>query len=308
MSDTFDPYHKWLGIPPAHQPADHYRLLGIEQFEGDTDVISLAADQRMTFLRTFQSGEQSELSQRLLNEVAAAKICLLNAKEKARYDAELARKTPPDAPPPLPAGDDSQGAFAAFAVGSQTESASSRSRGPTQDKAGLRKKKNQVPVVAIAVVILLVIVLVGLILWGKEKKGSEQIGRTATAQRKETSTKPSQPAEKPKDEGLRRPEFAEPQEKEFNKAAAASGKTGRRICNSNKNNGNKNNTARPPVASNAPQGPAEPSEEESARTRLKEKYNLEEDAWAHTWKLVNEQTRKAGSTGNIGAERCGRRP
>ena len=174
MSDTFDPYHKWLGIPPAHQPADHYRLLGIEQFEGDTDVISLAADQRMTFLRTFQSGEQSELSQRLLNEVAAAKICLLNAKEKARYDAELARKTPPDAPPPLPAGDDSQGAFAAFAVGSQTDSASSRSRGPTQDKAGLRKKKNQVPVVAIAVVILLVIVLVGLILWGKEKKGSEQ--------------------------------------------------------------------------------------------------------------------------------------
>ena len=138
------------------------------------DVISLAADQRMTFLRTFQSGEQSQLSQRLLNEVAAAKICLLNAKEKARYDAELARKTPPDAPPPLPTGDDSQSAFAAFAVGSQTESASSRSRGPTQDKAGLRKKKNQVPVVAIAVVILLVIVLVGLILWGKEKKGSER--------------------------------------------------------------------------------------------------------------------------------------
>ena len=123
----FAPYHKWLGIPPAHQPADHYRLLGIEQFEGDADVISLAADQRMTFLRTFQSGEQSELSQKLLNEVAAAKICLLNAKEKARYDAELARKTPPDAPPPLPAGDDSQGAFAAFAVGSQTDSASSRS-------------------------------------------------------------------------------------------------------------------------------------------------------------------------------------
>ena len=25
----FDPYHRWLGIPPEEQPADHYRLLGI---------------------------------------------------------------------------------------------------------------------------------------------------------------------------------------------------------------------------------------------------------------------------------------
>mgnify|MGYP001446848472 CR=1 FL=1 len=41
MSD-FDPYHKWLGIPPHDQPADHYRLLGIERFENDVDVISLA--------------------------------------------------------------------------------------------------------------------------------------------------------------------------------------------------------------------------------------------------------------------------
>ena len=27
--DGFDPYRKWLGIPPQEQPPNHYRLLGI---------------------------------------------------------------------------------------------------------------------------------------------------------------------------------------------------------------------------------------------------------------------------------------
>jgi len=89
MSDVFDPHYKWLGIPPKDQPPDHYRLLGIEKFESDTEVISLATDQRMSFLRTFQTGEYSELSQQLLNEVTAAKLCLLKSDEKARYDATL---------------------------------------------------------------------------------------------------------------------------------------------------------------------------------------------------------------------------
>ena len=89
MSSDFDPYHKWLGIPPHDQPADHYRLLGIERFENDADVISLATDQRMSFLRTFQTGDRGKLSQKILGEVAEAKICLLNEDQKAQYDAQL---------------------------------------------------------------------------------------------------------------------------------------------------------------------------------------------------------------------------
>ena len=34
---TFDPYHKWLGILPEEQPPNHYRLLGIVDFESDED-------------------------------------------------------------------------------------------------------------------------------------------------------------------------------------------------------------------------------------------------------------------------------
>ena len=39
MSDAFDPYHRWLGIPPDEQPPHHYRLLGINAFETDPEVI-----------------------------------------------------------------------------------------------------------------------------------------------------------------------------------------------------------------------------------------------------------------------------
>ena len=53
MSD-FDPYYKWLGIPPDEQPPSYYRLLGLPNFEADPDVIDNAVNQRMAHIRTFQ--------------------------------------------------------------------------------------------------------------------------------------------------------------------------------------------------------------------------------------------------------------
>ncbi|HEX5106626.1 MAG TPA: hypothetical protein VFV87_22555, partial [Pirellulaceae bacterium] len=89
MSAPFDPYHKWLGIPPEEQPPHHYRLLGIKPLESDPDVIESAADQRMVHLRSFQAGQYGALSQKLLNEVSAARLCLLEGTKKAAYDAQL---------------------------------------------------------------------------------------------------------------------------------------------------------------------------------------------------------------------------
>jgi len=66
-----------------------YRLLGIRPFETNPDVIDSAADRQMAHLRTFQGGTHSNLSQRLLNEVAAARICLLKSTKKAAYDQQL---------------------------------------------------------------------------------------------------------------------------------------------------------------------------------------------------------------------------
>lgn len=92
----------WLGIGPEEQPANHYRLLGIRLFEPNPEVIESAADRQMAHLRTFQQGKNAALSQRLLNEVSAARVCLLNPATKAAYDAKLraaagpaARQAPP---------------------------------------------------------------------------------------------------------------------------------------------------------------------------------------------------------------------
>lgn len=102
MAGDFDPYYKWLGIPPKDQPPHHYRLLSVETFEDDPEVIESAADRQMAHVRTFQSGQYSALSQKLLNELAAAKVCLLAPEQKARYDRALRAQISdlPQAAPP----------------------------------------------------------------------------------------------------------------------------------------------------------------------------------------------------------------
>lgn len=85
----FDPYHKWLGIPKKHQPPHHYRLLGIDLFEDDPDVIDAAANRVMTYLQQCATGKYVAASQKLLNEVAKARVVLLNPNKKAKYDAQL---------------------------------------------------------------------------------------------------------------------------------------------------------------------------------------------------------------------------
>ena len=89
MSVGFDPYHKWLGIPSEDQPPHYYRLLGVQPFEADPDVISYAADQRMGLLKTFATSERSSLAENLLDEVARVRVCLLNSKKKQSYDIDL---------------------------------------------------------------------------------------------------------------------------------------------------------------------------------------------------------------------------
>jgi hypothetical protein len=104
MSDDFDPYYHWLGIPPKDQPPSHYRLLGVEAFESNRDVIEHAADRQMLHVRTFATSRHAEASQRLLNELAAAKLCLLSESKKREYDARLRAKEPVASPAlaPLP--------------------------------------------------------------------------------------------------------------------------------------------------------------------------------------------------------------
>jgi hypothetical protein len=89
MGQAFDPYYNWLGIPEADQPPNYYRLLGLAPLEANPTVIEHAADRVMIHLRTFAAGPHGKDSQRLLNEVATARVCLLDAVRKGRYDADL---------------------------------------------------------------------------------------------------------------------------------------------------------------------------------------------------------------------------
>lgn len=89
MDEPFDPYFKWLGIPPEEQPPNHYRLLGIDLFEPDPEVIGRAAANRTTSFRVLLTGKHGALAEQVLRRVAEAKACLMNPDKKAGYDHAL---------------------------------------------------------------------------------------------------------------------------------------------------------------------------------------------------------------------------
>ncbi|MBC8874346.1 MAG: hypothetical protein H8E44_33340 [Planctomycetes bacterium] len=100
MSETFDPYYRWLGIPLKEQPPHHYRLLGIELFESDRHVIDSVASRHMSYLQDITDGPHVKEAQQLLNELSAARRCLLEPQRKAAYDAELETKLAAQSKPP----------------------------------------------------------------------------------------------------------------------------------------------------------------------------------------------------------------
>jgi hypothetical protein len=93
VTHDFDPDPKWLDIPPSEQPPDYYRLLGIDLFESNPAVIVDAATRRMASVNSSPSIPQAEVRQRILNEIAAARNCLLDTQSKATYDAELRKRS-----------------------------------------------------------------------------------------------------------------------------------------------------------------------------------------------------------------------
>lgn len=92
MPEQFDPYYVWLGIPPKDQPPNHYRLLGLELFEDNLDVIDAATNRQTSYLHEMATGPNRKYSQELLNQIAAARSCLLDSERKVKYDRKLRKK------------------------------------------------------------------------------------------------------------------------------------------------------------------------------------------------------------------------
>jgi hypothetical protein len=102
----FDPYHRWLAIPPDQRPPTYYQLLGVSPDEADPEVIQEAALRQTSHVRLYQTGPHAGPCAALLNEIGQARAVLLNPEKRKQYDARLARpaeQAPPPAPPPLPA-------------------------------------------------------------------------------------------------------------------------------------------------------------------------------------------------------------
>jgi len=55
----------------------------------------------MTHVRSFQTSTHAAFSQHILNELAAARVCLLNPQKKAEYDRQLQAKLTTPPPPPV---------------------------------------------------------------------------------------------------------------------------------------------------------------------------------------------------------------
>lgn len=91
----FDPYHKWLGIPPEQQPPTLYQLLGISPREQDPEVIEEAAIRQTAHVRTYQNGPHAQECARILGEIARARATLLDPAKRQAYDQRLARSAAP---------------------------------------------------------------------------------------------------------------------------------------------------------------------------------------------------------------------
>ena len=105
MSAAFDPYVHWLAIRDPQRPPNHYRLLGLDQFESDSYVIASAADRQIAHIRKFLTGRHPRACRKVLGELNQAKACLLNVEKKKQYDARLrqALAVQPDASRTAPA-------------------------------------------------------------------------------------------------------------------------------------------------------------------------------------------------------------
>lgn len=100
MSEKFDPYLKWLGIRNAQRPVNHYRILGLEPFESDPEVIESAASRQLNHIADFRKSDFPDACELLLLELDAARRCLLNAKTKAAYDLRLRETVETDSESP----------------------------------------------------------------------------------------------------------------------------------------------------------------------------------------------------------------
>ena len=154
MHDPFDPYWQWLAIPPAEQPPDHYRILGLRLFETDRPMIAQAARARIEHVCACHDGSHPEAAERVLAHLAAARDTLLSPELKAQYDNLLVQRESARGPQPVaPPRQQTRASPVNFVA-----------RGPQRDRKDRRTKPSPTSLIMFGVAAALALVL-GLALW-----------------------------------------------------------------------------------------------------------------------------------------------
>jgi len=91
-STSFDPYHKWLGIPPGRRTPTYYQLLGLQPGEADATVIEAAAARQTSFVARFRGGPHDAEATRVLFEIEQARYTLLDPEARRKYEAAIRGK------------------------------------------------------------------------------------------------------------------------------------------------------------------------------------------------------------------------
>jgi hypothetical protein len=92
MAQELDVYRDWLGVTETTRPLNHYQLLRLKLFEDDASKVRDHYRKLNAHVRKYATGDYSEQSQDLLNELAKAMLCLTDAQRKREYDVTLGRK------------------------------------------------------------------------------------------------------------------------------------------------------------------------------------------------------------------------
>ena len=315
MSD-FDPYYKWLGIPPQEQPPNHYRLLGLQVLEQNLEVIASAANRQMAYLQELSSGDDHiDEAQGLLGEVARARVCLLAAESKARYDAELvstldslpeAEEATPEssAVPEFDSADRGAAAPRRLATrrsgrkkrtstarrsGRRSPSTPSGPRGTAEeeDDAATPSGASSLQVKLAAAVIPGVVVVVIGIIWmvAGEDSSSKPAAKNDRENKVGSGASPGQGVEKD-------PLAAATKNFGYQTEDTRANSPAKQVNNQPASQVTKKEAPpTPPAVATPPLPPETLSAEEKARLQLTKIYKLEEEDFSHTWHLVNEQTR-----------------
>jgi hypothetical protein len=91
MTEPLNPYHQWLDLPLELSSPSYYQMLRLTEGESSGNRIAEAADRAIAQVRAFKPGPHAREWSRLIDELKAAKQCLLDPTIKAEYDRCLAQ-------------------------------------------------------------------------------------------------------------------------------------------------------------------------------------------------------------------------